>query len=547
MSGYAPLRKLGANGSKPSSQKKTRHFGYGSRISSFGLGESNASVDSERSNHMSFSSVDLSSSVGQPLPPTIQDRANTSFGTPLGDVRVHSGEPANRAANKLSARAFTLGRNIYFKSGMYEPKTHSGLGLIGHELSHVIQQRSGAKLDFGRQANRYEREADLAGARFANCQRAPAISTIARASTPHLGGNLRSVQRSVEGAVKIKDSLELFTPEIGDSVGRRGANQPKDVTVVQMLLNGEGYSLDVNGIIEANQDTDPTAAAIEAYQRRQFPTWKESDYDGRISLGKKTWGALTGTYFEPDTIERPRTQFDTTRNIMLSPAVIGDDKALIRDREAAAAADIDVIPAKGANHVEVVLQKYYDMGISIDNLYISSHGGSWDPYFKIGNGVQDKITRSRISSLSGWKNLMGFSTKLIVTACHVGGGEAPEAAKAYTKELASTLGVTVYTSRSWVASSEGWTFQRGNAASLDKPAALKKYLEEHQDSHPNKIKFLGEWLEARPGREEGEDATVRTIVGLEYDGQGGVREAEERFPDWSEQDLADYEELVRNL
>lgn len=484
--------------------------------------------------------------MSEPLSPTLQERANASLGNPLRDVRIHTDEAASRAANQLSARGFTIGRDVYFKTGMFEPRTHDGLRLIGHELSHVIQQRHAAKSDLGSLGNRHEREADVGGAYFATFQRAPAISMAGPASTLHCGVNSLAVQREVEGTVKIKDSLELFTPIIEESVGRGGINRPGDVTVVQMLLNGEGYNLEVNGNIEASNDS--TAAAIEDFQRRTFPGWKEDGYDGLVDPGQNTWNALTGNYFEPDTtVARPRTQFETTRNIMLSPAVIEDDPALNTDRANAKQAGLDTIPAKGAKHVENVLQKYYDMGISIDNFYISSHGASWEPYFKIGNGENDKITKKKIPTLSGWKNLMGFDTTLIVTACHVGGGVYPDRGEAFTKELATTLGVKTYTSRSWVSSSAGWTFQRGNAASLDKPTDLREHLEAHPDTHPNQIRFLGQWLVANPGEKPGDETTTRVIEGLEYDGEGGVREAEERFPDWSQQDLADYEKLVESL
>ncbi len=63
-------------------------------------------------------------------------------------VRVHHDAAADRAAERLSASAFTIGTDIYFRSGRYAPATRAGLGLIGHELEHVRQQsRTGPRLD----------------------------------------------------------------------------------------------------------------------------------------------------------------------------------------------------------------------------------------------------------------------------------------------------------------------------------------------------------------------------------------------------------------
>jgi hypothetical protein len=64
----------------------------------------------------------------------------TAFHADFSDVRVHPGA-AN--ADSLSALAFTQGRDIHFAPGKYNPTSLQGQKLIGHELAHVVQQRSG--------------------------------------------------------------------------------------------------------------------------------------------------------------------------------------------------------------------------------------------------------------------------------------------------------------------------------------------------------------------------------------------------------------------
>ena len=61
------------------------------------------------------------------------------FQANFADVRVHVGPQPSA----LGALAFTQGANIYFAPGTYEPATARGLRLLGHELTHVVQQRSG--------------------------------------------------------------------------------------------------------------------------------------------------------------------------------------------------------------------------------------------------------------------------------------------------------------------------------------------------------------------------------------------------------------------
>lgn len=55
----------------------------------------------------------------------------------LEAVRVHDDRDAHHAALAIGARAFTVGRDIYFGPGRYAPLTPAGQQLLGHELLHV--------------------------------------------------------------------------------------------------------------------------------------------------------------------------------------------------------------------------------------------------------------------------------------------------------------------------------------------------------------------------------------------------------------------------
>jgi hypothetical protein len=62
----------------------------------------------------------------------------------FGTIRIHADERAAAAAGALNARAFTVGRDIYFGAGEYAPGTRPGRRLLVHELTHVVQQAAGA-------------------------------------------------------------------------------------------------------------------------------------------------------------------------------------------------------------------------------------------------------------------------------------------------------------------------------------------------------------------------------------------------------------------
>jgi len=66
------------------------------------------------------------------------------FGTDFSAVRMHTGPDAAELAQSVQARAFTTGTDVYFGEGGYRPGSASGLELMAHELTHVVQQTSGA-------------------------------------------------------------------------------------------------------------------------------------------------------------------------------------------------------------------------------------------------------------------------------------------------------------------------------------------------------------------------------------------------------------------
>lgn len=81
---------------------------------------------------------------GQPLDPTTRGFVEPRFGHDFSKARVHSGAAAKRTARDVSAPAYTVGHNIVFGAGRFEPGTHEGRRLLAHELAHVLQQSRSA-------------------------------------------------------------------------------------------------------------------------------------------------------------------------------------------------------------------------------------------------------------------------------------------------------------------------------------------------------------------------------------------------------------------
>jgi hypothetical protein len=77
---------------------------------------------------------------GRPLEPEVRTFMESRFGEDLSGVRVHTDTHAAETAEWLNAVAYTVGRDIFFGAGKYNPQSTEGKRLLAHELTHVVQQ-----------------------------------------------------------------------------------------------------------------------------------------------------------------------------------------------------------------------------------------------------------------------------------------------------------------------------------------------------------------------------------------------------------------------
>lgn len=80
---------------------------------------------------------------GAPLPETVLQDMQAQLGQDLSQVRIHTDDEASALCKELSARAFTVGNDIFFDAGEYAPESDAGRELLAHELTHVVQQDGG--------------------------------------------------------------------------------------------------------------------------------------------------------------------------------------------------------------------------------------------------------------------------------------------------------------------------------------------------------------------------------------------------------------------
>jgi outer membrane protein OmpA-like peptidoglycan-associated protein len=84
--------------------------------------------------------IDQMRGGGQPLPKSERNFFESRMGYDFSSVRVHTDANAVQASHDIQAHAFTIGNDIAFSEGAYQPGTEAGRRLLAHELTHVVQQ-----------------------------------------------------------------------------------------------------------------------------------------------------------------------------------------------------------------------------------------------------------------------------------------------------------------------------------------------------------------------------------------------------------------------
>ncbi|MFI8252188.1 DUF4157 domain-containing protein [Streptomyces filamentosus] len=85
----------------------------------------------------------LASGGGQPLDTAIRGDMEARMGADFSDVRIHTDAAADASAKGIGAHAYTVGNDVVFQRDAYDPASPQGRTTLAHELTHVIQQRSG--------------------------------------------------------------------------------------------------------------------------------------------------------------------------------------------------------------------------------------------------------------------------------------------------------------------------------------------------------------------------------------------------------------------
>jgi len=125
---------------------------------------------------------DVLRSPGKPLDAQTRAYFEPRFGHDFSKVRLHTDSEAAESARSVNALAYTVGPQIVFGAGLYQPAAASGQRLLAHELTHVVQQKdhqpAGRALGVGLGSDSAEREAEHAASAVADQRAFPSVGCV---------------------------------------------------------------------------------------------------------------------------------------------------------------------------------------------------------------------------------------------------------------------------------------------------------------------------------------------------------------------------------
>ena len=188
------------------------------------------------------------SSPGQPLDTGTRAFIEPRFGHDFSQVRVHTDAKAAESARAVNALAYTVGRDVVFGEGQYEPGTGEGRRLLAHELTHVVQQAgaigslatSSFQVADGNDAS--EQEADAVAMQVLTGSYIPKISTaspaVYRLKEPYINKvtvdlTAQNVSLTWKGEAPTEPGSDSFTCSTG-----KGYSDPDDTACNRHCCSG---------------------------------------------------------------------------------------------------------------------------------------------------------------------------------------------------------------------------------------------------------------------------------------------------------------------
>jgi hypothetical protein len=239
--------------------------------------------------------------TGSLLPPHFRRQMEQTLHRDFSQVHLHTDDSADKLNKRMGASAFTVGKDIFFRHGAYQPDSFKGNEILRHELAHVVQQKGQAssQLRLGKIDDAHEREAHqfsrnpssgVSTSSAGTIQRdvhhpwmeealKPAPTLSAAKKVTSLGGGSANPVYLAEHADKSKGYLK---PETGrNSAARSVVSSRLDKLLGTRALSTESYADYGEGL----RGSESSAVPGKPVSENEFKTKASDEEVNEVSMG----------------------------------------------------------------------------------------------------------------------------------------------------------------------------------------------------------------------------------------------------------------------
>jgi len=228
-----------------------------------------------------------------------------TMGYDFSELRVHTGPESDELNHRLSARAFTIGSDIFFRQGEYNPGSSSGRELVAHEMTHVVQQSSGrVSGDVGGMTvmpvgDAFEQEADIAVRNVWSQPSTNGATGNSGIAVSRRGGAIELLAKSAVAQVDNERNAHPPTNVIGRGChgGVGGAGQRAGAVQRSAAEKMRGQSWKHDGpIIWTTGIWPPAGTPTSLEQKKEFGQWLFKNKPEPTSMN--CWEAVVFAHFK---------------------------------------------------------------------------------------------------------------------------------------------------------------------------------------------------------------------------------------------------------
>jgi len=242
---------------------------------------------------------------GDKLPATVRESMEARFGHDFSEVRIHSDNEAAELSQNIEAKAFTVGNDIFFASGQFEPNSDEGQRLLAHELTHVVQQSGAGNTGVAQQKIQ----------RFSFRGAWDAVSGAVSSAVEFVGDSISAgldwIKEHLSGLVSSMPGYSLLAVMLGED----------PITGAAVARTGRNF-------IEAGLDVIPNGAVLKAKLEEKGALAEAASWlDEQIAILEFSPSAILrslGNFFSGlslSDIASPAAVFSRLKNIVVPPIV----------------------------------------------------------------------------------------------------------------------------------------------------------------------------------------------------------------------------------